>query len=214
MRILMSKEAFRFIMEAEVSSEATYNRLFTHPTLPGQDSGITIGIGYDLGFNTEAEIMNDWGSLVSVPVLDFLISVSGLKKDAARNALTTSAKAVTIPFDAAWTVFTTRTIPRFVNLAASIYQIDRLNPHAAGAIVSLVYNRGASLVGDRRREMKELQPLIADTDLVGIAGKIREMKRIWPGNDGKGLRNRRENEAVFVQKIWDNSQEAIGFIIP
>jgi GH24 family phage-related lysozyme (muramidase) len=96
-------------------------------------------------------------------------------------------------------VFQRVTVPRFSDLTARTYPgLDQLHPDAAGAIVSLVYNRGASLTGDRRREMAALKPLVAAKDYQGIASRIRAMKRLWPA--AKGLRLRREAEAGLVER--------------
>jgi GH24 family phage-related lysozyme (muramidase) len=94
-------------------------------------------------------------------------------------------------------VFQRVTVPRFSDLTARTYPgLDQLHPDAAGAIVSLVYNRGASLTGDRRREMAAIKPLIIARDYQGIASQICAMQRLWP--NVKGLQKRREAEARLV----------------
>jgi GH24 family phage-related lysozyme (muramidase) len=76
-----------------------------------------------------------------------------------------------------------------------------LRPNACGAILSLVYNRGTSTVGDSRREMKVLQKqCIPNTDYACIAEQIRSMTRLWRGTvNENGLTARREAEAILAE---------------
>jgi GH24 family phage-related lysozyme (muramidase) len=79
-----------------------------------------------------------------------------------------------------------------------------LHPDAQGALVSLVFNRGAAMQGDRRREMREVRDAVASTTLPteeklrSIAASILSMKRLWP--DTLGLRRRRDAEAKLVEE--------------
>jgi len=77
---------------------------------------------------------------------------------------------------------------------------------AFGALVSLVFNRGTDLDGDRRIEMRQIRSAI-DTGNPGplllqrIAAELRKMKRLWhnnPDSDGD-LVDRREAEAKLVE---------------
>jgi GH24 family phage-related lysozyme (muramidase) len=73
-----------------------------------------------------------------------------------------------------------------------------------GALMSLVFNRGTSVKGERRTEMKTIQDLVkpgrpdAQT-LRQIAGALREMKRLWVNKGLDGLIARREAEARLVE---------------
>ncbi|QQR97778.1 MAG: hypothetical protein IPK18_13225 [Sphingobacteriales bacterium] len=68
-------------------------------------------------------------------------------------------------------------------------------------MLSIVYNRGSSLVGTGRTEMKNIVPLVKTKDLKEIAKEIRSMKRIWENNPNtRGLLIRREAEAVLVEQ--------------
>ena len=66
-------------------------------------------------------------------------------------------------------------------------------------MLSLVYNRGASLLGEQRREMAEIARLLRspEPDLEAIARQFESMKRLWP--DMKGLRDRRQREAEEIR---------------
>jgi hypothetical protein len=198
--MIVSKKSLDLIVNAEVSSKAAYQSKFKFPTWPGGDSGVTIGIGYDLGYNTIAKITSDWGEFISGDEMNVLHSVAGLKADKARAALSPMIKSIEVPWEAALNVFYTRSMPAFAKQTAAIYPgVEKLPPDAQGALVSLVYNRGNSLNGDRRLEMRNIVPLVAAGDLNGIAKQIRNMKRLWDPNKLKGLIIRREDEAVLVE---------------
>lgn len=177
------------------------------PNWPGGESGVTYGYGYDLGYNSKETIKKDWAGLVSKEVLDFMISVAGLKGQAAKAKVTDLTKRYRISNPAAQAVLRSVSIPKFTALALRTYPgLDKLNPDTIGAIVSLVFNRGASFgtegkpSWESRREMRELAPLIASGDYARIAEKIANMKRLWEGKQMGGLIARRENEANLINE--------------
>jgi len=109
-------------------------------------------------------------------------------------------KTVSVPFAPAREVFYVSTLPRFAKETSGIYPgIDNLPADAQGALLSLIYNRGASLAGDRRKEMKAIVALVAAKDLNGIAAQITAMKRLWDKNKLPGLHRRRDDEAALVK---------------
>src|SRR5262249_9984062 len=55
--------AVAFIAREEVGGREFYDTHAVHPEWPGGDSGVTIGVGYDLGFQTDFEA--DWKDLLS-----------------------------------------------------------------------------------------------------------------------------------------------------
>ena len=77
--------------------------------------------------------------------------------------------------------------------------MTNLNPDAYGAIIPLVFNRGTSLVGEKRKEMVNIKNLIPKKDYKKIAKEFRNMKRIWVGKGLDGLIERREAEAKLVE---------------
>lgn len=74
-----------------------------------------------------------------------------------------------------------------------------LNEDTQGALVSMVFNRGTSLTGDRRREMKAIVNLVKEQDYEGIAEEIEKSKRLWEGVGLDGLVIRREAEADLIR---------------
>ena len=187
-----------FIARAEVSGPRRYREKYTRPVWPTAKSGITIGIGYDLQFVTLAQLHEDWACLPA-PALDLLSSVLGTPGSDARLA---RVRDLTVPLLDAMTVFLTRSLPRYFELTRSIYaQIDNLGAHQRTALVSLVFNRGARLtdsdaVRQERREMRQIQALLAAGRVAEIDAQFEEMTRLWPTT--RGLVERRRAEA----KLW------------
>ena len=161
--LTISKKALDAIVCFEVTSKSYYEKRYTHCDWPGLQSGVTIGIGYYLGYNTPQQIEADWHNLLPPDSLQKLLAVAGLQGMRAKAAITPQLLQVTIPFAAAETVFTNRTLPRFGKAAIISYPgLDLLAPDAVGGIISLVFNRGASLVdvpGDRNQRRKEMAAL-------------------------------------------------------
>jgi len=201
--MIVSKKGLDLIVQSEVSGEAAYNLKYKNPIWPQSESGVTIGIGYDLGYETAAGIAADWSAFLPATAVAKLQSVAGLKGLAAKDALANNVggvKSVSVPFDAAKEVFFVHSMPAYAKSTKSIYPgIALLPPDAQAALLSIVYNRGAGLTGERRREMKNIVPLVANCDLLGIAAEIRSMKRLWTTAATKGLVTRREKEAVLVE---------------
>lgn len=196
--MIVSKKSIDNLVNEEVSSPQTYEKKYTGVIWAGGDSGATIGIGYDCGFQTPATIEKDWLVHIGKNQVEILKMFSGLKGQKAKLAVENNpvVKQVHIPFKAAYSVFIKSSLPTYARRALSIYpKLDKLTPDAVGAILSLVYNRGTSLEGDRRTEMKAIVPLVAAQDYEGIAKQLESMKRLWTN----GLVQRRQREADLVR---------------
>ena len=197
--LVASKKSLDVIVEFEVSSKAIYERKYSNPILPGEYSGITIGIGYDLGHVNEATFKEDWSDLISTQDFDTLKTAIGKTKTEARAALSGKLLQVNIPWETAIEVFYTRSLSIWAKRCIKIYPgLEKLPPDVQGTMVSLVYNRGTSLANsDSRKEMRNLQKHIADGNLPAMAAEFRAMKRLWP--DSAGLRKRRDKEADLIE---------------
>lgn len=181
---------------------------------PGGASGITIGHGYDLGYTTAAEFARDWSEFLAPKDVARLRTAIGRKGPSARAAAS-SFKGIRITPSAAAAVFARATLPKWEKTTRKIFPGIELLPEAVlGALTSLVFNRGPSLVGDRRREMRQIRDTIRDWStrpdfarrasqsalLHSIAAQIRAMKRLWIGQGLDGLLTRREREAAMVER--------------
>jgi hypothetical protein len=212
----LTPNAVKVIMDHEVGGgQAYYNKFLIHPTWPGEKSGVTIGIGYDLGYNTQAQFDSDWGTRLPKSDLERLRACLGVKK-APAGPLAKKVKDISVPWAAAQAVFFSRTVPRFKKEALEAFPgMEKLHGDAQGALISLVFNRGGGMKDSKekpggRAEMRAIRDLVPKGDLRGIAAQIRSMKRLW--NPKSGLIRRREDEAKLVegaigQKVEPPAQE-------
>ena len=204
---MLSKKSLDLILEFEVGGgENYYNKYLKNPVWPEGQSGVTIGVGYDLGYVNKSEFSEDWKDLPK-EIFDRLYKVVGIKGYNAKN-LIRGLKDITIPWDIALKVFNNKTVTKFWNLTKQTFpNFDNLPEDAKGGLVSLVFNRGNALEGDRRREMKLIRDgmkLVSTYDqkaLSFIANQIRNMKRIWIGGSiEKGMSRRRDAEAKLIEE--------------
>jgi len=198
----LSDDARSLIIQFEVGGgKPYYDRFLEAPTWPKGASGITIGVGYDLGYNSPAQISQDWSACLEKDVVSRLASCSGITGTAARDKIGL-VHDIRIPWDAALKVFEANTIARYWALTLKAYPgVEALKPNCQGALLSLVFNRGTSMKQSdpRRDEMRAIQPLVKKVDYAGIADQIRNMKRIWIGTENeKGMSRRRDAEADLV----------------
>ncbi|NNV57087.1 glycoside hydrolase family protein [Limnovirga soli] len=170
---------------------------------PGGASGITIGIGYDLGYTTIDRFESDWNKAIPGPTLLRLREVIGLTGIKAKNKAAQLAD-IKIKRVESEKVFTEKTIPQEqLRTQIAFPGLENLPADAQGALVSLVYNRGASMIDspgkDNRKEMRAIKAAVAKGDLKEIAKQLRSMKRLWEGKGLNGLIKRREDEALLVE---------------
>ncbi len=196
----LNRASLDLILSFEVG-DATgqyYNRYLIHPEWPGASSGVTWGVGYDGGYNSKAVILKDW-ELLEGPE-ERLARTAGVTGSRAK-AILPQYRDIKVPYAAATIVFNDVTLSRFWSLTRRTFPgFDQLRPNAQGALVSLVFNRGSDLTGERRREMRRIKELVPHQDYAGMAGQFRSMKRIWRGTDvGDGLIRRREAEAKLME---------------
>lgn len=195
----ISQRAIDLIVEAEVTSKAVYERRYRHPIWPGGLSGVTVGIGYDVGHQSTAQVDKDWTGVIDPGMVNLLKSACG-KKGAAAQAFLKQVANVDIPFDKAMQVFLKNDVPRWVGIverALPNIKDPHITPNRLGALVSLTYNRGASFskAGSRYTEMNNIRRHMAGRQFALIPDEFRSMKRLWPNM--AGLRTRREAEAVL-----------------
>lgn len=211
----LSKTSFDLIIYYEVGGEAAYNKSYSKPTWPGGASGVTIGIGYDIGYNTAASLKADWSGIISDGDIDRLSRCAGVKGSAARNAVL-DVNDITIPWEAAKAVFVKKTLPRFKSECIRAFPgSDKLHPDAFGSLVSLVFNRGPSTSGKNREEMGRIRAaLLGQTKVTDIydyiADQLIAMKRIWANTNLTGLLKRREKEAELVRSAKSSGSSNVA----
>lgn len=198
---MIAPESVSFIVQQETGGEGYYAKVACHPVWPGGASGVTIGVGYDLGQNHSAQFQADWGGTLDAATLARLAAVCGLSGPAAEAEIA-GLKDIVIPFATATQVFQASTLPKYEATTLNAFPgLSSLHPLCVGAMVSLVYNRGPGLVGDSRTEMKAIHDLIQAGTPQGVPDQFRAMKRLWP--NAPGLCARRDAEATMFQNGLD-----------
>jgi GH24 family phage-related lysozyme (muramidase) len=179
---------------------------------PGGGSGITLGYGCDIGADPKS--LDFWTGILANEEIALLQSAKGITGRAAAQ-IQTRFHDIRVTEAQARDVFLHQSLPREERLTATAFPGSEALPGPAfGALVSLVYNRGTDLDGDRRREMRAIHDAIVNSQkneegefpevrqnnlLRFIAGQFRSMKRLWVGKGLDGLLNRRDAEADLVE---------------
>ena len=193
------RAAAALIIRWEITSPARYDRALRFPVWPGGASGVTWGVGYDGGHQTRSVIADDWQAHAG---RDRLVQTAGLTGAAAKAALP-AYRDIETAYDYAAEVFETRSLVEYERRTDRAFRngFTDLRPNACAALVSLVYNRGAAMSGDNRREMRNIRDqCVPAQDYACIAREIRSMKRLWRGTvNEKGLTARRESEALLAE---------------
>lgn len=196
----ISQAAINLIVAEEVSSKAVYEKRYRHPEWPGGASGVTIGIGYDVGAGVKdkTQLHNDWDKEIPSRIVAILEPSIGITGERAHSLLP-HMQSVDVPWQAAMAVFSEVDVPRWYGICKrALPSFDALPPDCKGALVSLAYNRGASfnLAGERYAEMRMIKAHMVAGQFDRIPGDIRDMKRLW----NNGLVGRREREALLFER--------------
>ena len=207
----VSQKAVDTIVYYEVGGKDYYNKKLTSPTVPAwqtTSSGVTVGFGFDCGYNTKDQIETAWKGILPDSEIALLKSASGFKgKSAYYNALPKVKYNVKVSYDNAEKVFLKDSLPRFTKQTADAFDLTptRLHPHSNGALVSLVFNRGPSTANtDSRKEMRWIKYNISTNHEEKVPSDIRSMKRLWSPTKLKGLHLRRDAEAKLFQEGLDS----------
>lgn len=200
-----SRAAVDLIVAHEVSSEALYKKKYQRPEWPGVQSGITVGIGYDLGYNTKDDILKDWSDVLPMEVVREMTKYAQLTKGNAKAVLSQARQHIVVPWEPAMAVFMRTSLPKFEKMVLRACPgSEKLPAGCFGVLASLTYNRGASFSkeGDRYREMRNIRAHVASGQWELVPRELRSMKRLWA--NVPGLIRRREEEA----DLWERSLNA------
>ena len=197
---MISKKSIDLIIKHEIGGREVYTKKYEKPIWAGGESGITIGIGADLGYTTEKQFMLDWSGVINLNFINALRPTIGIKGIQAKAMLKGEILNVRIPYNTAYEVFVKCSVPKYFKMTKKIYpELELLNEDTQGALVSMVYNRGNKLEGDSRIEMKRIVEMVKNKDYEAIAEEIESSKRHWEGKGLDGLVVRREAEADLIR---------------
>jgi hypothetical protein len=202
----ISQKAVELIVAQEDGSEAYYNKTENHWDWPGGASGPTIGVGYDCGYVTHDECLDDWTGIVDDATLQKILYGVGKVGDMAHIFVLRNRLDVTVTWDQALREFIDRELPKWeVRMAKALPNWDHLSGDCAGALLSIGYNRGISGFSStlpRYREMFAITGMMRRGQWPLIIGEIVAMARLWP--NVVDLRRRRALEAqLFAGGVAD-----------
>src|SRR5262249_22668975 len=155
-----------------------YRQQYKSPEWPGGKSGVTVGIGYDLGYTNKETFREEWQDFVDKSVIDKLSAACTVKGDPA-EALAKSLQGVEVEGPAGLKQYTTKPQPLYIGeTIGSLPNADALPDDSLGALVSLVYNRGSpfSNSDDRYREMRNIKAHMVAQKFDKIPDELRSMK--------------------------------------
>lgn len=198
----VAQRAIDLIVFFEVTGEANYKQRLTRPVWPKGQSGVTIGIGYDLGAVRPEWLRSDWDGLLDEAMIKAL-KPACQKAGVDASELVPRLQQIEVPWHTAMDQFKQRLLPLYVGQTLISLPLARgLSETSLGALVSLVYNRGANFTSPKpaRKEMVRIKDALASKDYASIPKLIRDMKRLWKYEDFPGLHKRRDLEAALFEE--------------
>ena len=188
------------VINFETGGKSYYEKFLKRLTWPKGQSGITMGIGADLGYMSQEEFQKFFSKYFTVEENKLIKNVIGLKGEKAKAALS-EVRQIQLSWENASKAFVDWTLPKFWKMTKELWPgLEQLSEKAQVALVSIVFNRGSSTAGSTRTEMKNIKPLVINKDYKGIAEQVRSMKRLWVGKNMDGLLARREKEARMIEE--------------
>ncbi len=195
----LSPAGENLVIEFEVGGRSDYN---PRPEAPDcRYSGWTTGIGYDWSQNDPKTAVSDWqGSIGETPAKRLAAGHSF--RGCVAQAHLHEVRDILTPWQSAVGVFDKIDVAREWSRAErALPGFDTLRPNAQAALISLGFNRGWSMTGDSRREMRGIKAAVAQGDYAEIAKQLRIMPRVWAGTEiYHGMYRRRMAEADLVLK--------------
>ncbi|MGP6430103.1 MULTISPECIES: pesticin C-terminus-like muramidase [unclassified Pseudomonas] len=196
---VVSKKLFEFLLAIEAYREHPY-------ALPDNNSGITIGYGYDLGQQTAARVDAELKDLYTPQEIESLKGALGKKGQDARDYVH-NVSSISISKDNALKLAVIMK-KRYAQQVVDVYpKAVNLHPDCQGVLLSLVVNRGNALTGNtpakaqKRLEMKQIKEDFDNDQPELIPSRLRSMKRLWENDPSTaGVATRREKEAVFFEE--------------
>ncbi|MFD1985417.1 hypothetical protein ACFSOZ_23150 [Mesorhizobium newzealandense] len=203
----IADEAIQMIVFFEVTSKNVYRRKYTGLVWPGDRSGVTCGIGYDIGYVTKERLRADWAGYISDKDIDNLSAACGVKGGKAGDLIPSMAP-FDVDYDTAYRQFTEKGVPRYTGEVEDVLlNTQFLSAKSLGALVSLDYNRGSSFkvkpekdLKGRYQEMRNIFTHMRNKEFDKIPAEIENMARLWEIPYVPGLITRRKLEAKLFRE--------------
>jgi hypothetical protein len=208
--VMCSEAGHALIVQWETGGRQYYEKHYKSGAVwPGYSSGITIGFGYDLGYNTLEHFRTTWGRYLSPTDMTRLAEFIGFsttgedraEKVARAKRYVRQVEDIRIPWGIAETVYHETTAPQFMRkLLKALPNLRNLDGSCIGALLSLAFNRGENFQGggSKRRHMRQIYALMLDEDFEAIPQRFLDMREVW--GMGSSLSKRREQEAELFDK--------------
>jgi len=200
----LSKDAVDHIVKFETGGRTYYEKMYQRPQWPGYASGVTIGFGYDVGYNTKEQIQADWAGVLGPKEITALLRVQGVTGSSAKYLAAEIKDEVFISWETAKLVFERSTLPHWSRMAADAYVLGRgeLPPDCNGALIGNAFNRGTQVSAEgKRRELYLIREAIRTRNWAAVPDLFRAQRKYWPDTSGpNGLQTRRSEEATLWEK--------------
>jgi len=179
---VLTPQGLALIVDSEVGGESYYKR-HDFPEYPGGDSGVTWGIGYDAHQNKAYIILSDWKTL-GEETAQRLAKTQPYVGQTAKKYLP-KVKDIAVPWEPSIDVFLKVDVSRTDLICQKAFPgFEDLRPTAQDAIRSLVFNRGPSMSGPNRTEMRHMRDYgVPNKDYQSLAADEIKMIRVWRGTD-------------------------------
>ena len=183
-----------------------------HPYWPAGKSGVTIGVGWDIGQHTVAELASTWADLDRGD-RSRLEAAAGITGPPA-GALLASLKSLSIPASISRKVLSQSVRAEWYPRTLKIFPgAEALPAEVQVALVSVLFNRGPG-VGrepdwanatqvDARWEIREIRIDVRDRDMFALYAHLDTMKRLWEEAGPRGVPLRRRAEGHLVKPYVD-----------
>jgi hypothetical protein len=176
-----------------------------HPYWPGGESGITIGVGWDLGQHCKSELFRAWAGLDRATLRQLEEAIQ--KRGRAAALLVPQLKLIDVPRSISRSVFRSSLEDSYYPMTLRLFPgVERLPTEVQVALLSVVFNRGV-LLGrdpdwskakelDRRWEIRRLREDVRQRDFFAIYIRLGTMKRLWEKSGPRGLLYRRRDDST------------------
>jgi hypothetical protein len=195
-----------------------------HPYWPGGESGITIGVGWDLGQHSKSELFRAWAGLDRATLRQLEEAIQ--KRGRAAALLVPQLKLIDVPRSISLSVFRSSLEDSYYPMTLRLFPgVERLPTEVQVALLSVVFNRGV-LLGrdpdwskakelDRRWEIRRLREDVRQRDFLAIYIRLGTMKRLWEKSGPRGLLYRRRDEQHLIRPYvdqelqWEEHRDAL-----